>query len=199
MKPLAIQPPMVRAISEGRLTKYGSMTRVRAPTSQPARRTTSSPRRLPRRRARSEPSRARVALPDFISKVLPDLLVEPSELLPEADLDDIARPRDGDGIAGLDPSRAGREHDHLVGERDGLLEVVGDEEHGVARLRPEVQQLVLHHVPRLDVQSAEGLVHEENGGPIDQGSGQGDALAHAARELMGIVALEPGQTHAAHP
>src|SRR6266852_1159505 len=137
------------------------MTRVRAPTSQPARRTTSRARRLPRRRARSELSRARVALLDFITEVIPDLLVEPGELFPEADLDDIARPRDGDGIAGLDPSRAGREHDHLVGKRDGLLEVMGDEEHRVARLRPEVQQLVLHHVARLDIESAEGLVHEE--------------------------------------
>src|SRR2546426_7776977 len=147
------------------------MTRVRAPTSQPPRRTTSSTKRLPRRRARSEPSRARVALLDFISEVIPDLLVEPSELFPEADLDDIAWPRDGDRIAGLDLSRPGCEHDHLVGKRDGLLEVVGDEEDRVARLRPEVQQLVLHHVARLDVQSAEGLVHEEDGGPVDQGGG----------------------------
>src|SRR5712692_244127 len=199
MKPLAIQPPMVRAISEGRLTKYGSMTRVRAPTSQPARRTTSSPRRLPRRRARSEPSRARVALLDFITEITPDLLVETSELFPESDLDDIARPRDGDGIAGLDPPRTGREHYHLIGKRDGLLEVVCDEEDRIARLRPEVQQLVLHHVARLDVQSAEGLVHEEDRGPVDQCGGEGDALAHAARELVRVVAFEPRQTHAPHP
>src|SRR5882672_11184099 len=155
------------------------MTRVRAPTSQPPRRTTSRTRRPPKRRARSELRRARVALLDFIPEVLPDLLVEACELFPEADLDDVARPRDGDGIARLDPPRARREHDHLVGEGDRLLEVVGDEEHGVARLRLEVQQLVLHLVARLDVQRAEGLVHQEHGWPVDQSGGQGDAFAYA--------------------
>src|SRR5437899_2139442 len=73
------------------------MTRVRAPTSQPPRRTMSRTKRPPRRRARSEPCRTRVALLDFIPEVLPDLLVEARELLTEADLDDVARPREGEG------------------------------------------------------------------------------------------------------
>src|SRR5438552_18645903 len=94
------------------------MTRVRAPTSQPPRRTTSRTRRPPRRRARSEPCRARVALLDFIPEVLPDLLVEARELLPEADRDDVAWPRDGGGRARLDRPRARRGHDQPVGGGD---------------------------------------------------------------------------------
>src|SRR3984893_17544107 len=104
MKPLAIQPPVVPAISASKLAEKGSITRGLAPRYPPPSRATSPPRRAPRRRARSELGRPRVALLDFITEVMPDLLVEPRELLPEADLDDVAGPRDGDGIAGLDLS-----------------------------------------------------------------------------------------------
>src|SRR3977135_4394046 len=98
------------------------MSRARAAASQPAMMAAKSTVRAAYRRSRSDLRRARVALLDFISQVLPDLLVEPGELLPEADLHDVPGPRDGDRVAGLDPSRSRGEHDHLVGERDGLLE-----------------------------------------------------------------------------
>src|SRR5712691_12792127 len=144
MKPVPNHPAIVRASFDGRLTKYGSTTRVRAASSQPATIAAKSTTRAAMSRARSAAGRLRVALLDFIPKVLPDLLVEPGELLTEPDLDDVARADEGDRISGLDPARGRRQHDDLVGERDGLLEVVRDEEHGVARVRPQVQQLVLH-------------------------------------------------------
>src|SRR3989441_11903780 len=158
MKPPANQPATVAASFDGRLTKYGSMRPARAPASQPSTMAARSRTRPTASRSRSDPRRARIALLDFIAQVLPDLLVEPRELLAESDLDHVARARQRDRIAGLHPARARRQHDHLVAQRDGLLEVVGDEEHRVACLRPEVQQLVLHEVARLHVECAEGLV-----------------------------------------
>src|SRR5712691_4176537 len=160
MKPVPNHPAIVRASFDGRLTKYGSTTRVRAASSQPATIAAKSTTRAAMSLARSAPGRLRVALLDFIPEVLPDLLVEPGELLAEPDLDDVARAGEGDRVGGLDAARARREDDDFVGERDGLLEIVGDEEHGVARVRPQVEQLVLHQVARLDVERAEGLVHQ---------------------------------------
>src|SRR2546422_9748987 len=162
MKPPANQPATVAASFDGRLTKYGSMRPARAPASQPRTMAARSRTRPTASRTASDPRRARIALLDFIAEVLPDLLVEPRELLAEANLDHVARPRQRDRIAGLDPTRARGEHDHLVGERDRFLEIVGDEEHRVARVRPEVEQLVLHEVARLHVERAERLVHQQH-------------------------------------
>src|SRR5215813_6448238 len=112
MKPLANQPATVAASFDGKLTKYGSMSRVRAAASQPARMAANSTARAAWRRRRSDLRCARVALLDFIPEVLPDLFVEPRELLAEADLDHVARPRQRDRVARLDPSRPRGEHQH---------------------------------------------------------------------------------------
>src|SRR5437762_11048672 len=130
MKPPANQPAIVWASRDGRLTKYGSITPARAPSSHATTIAASSSARPTVRRRRSEARRACVARLDFIAQVLPDLLVEPRELLAKPDLDHVARPRQRDRIARLDATRACRQHDHLIGERDGLLEIVRDEQHG---------------------------------------------------------------------
>src|ERR1700694_744150 len=136
MKPLANQPTTVRVSLEGKLTKKGSTRRVRAAASQPATMSVKSTARPTRSRSRSDARRAGIALLDLVPQVVPDPLVEARELVAEPDLDHVARARDRDRISGLDPPRPRGEHDDLVGERDGRLEVVGDEEHGVARFRP---------------------------------------------------------------
>src|SRR6267378_2202204 len=197
--PPAIPTARVAASFDGRLTKYGSMTPARAPASQPSTIAPRSRTRPTASRNPSDPRRARIALLDFIAEVLPDLLVEPRELLAEADLDHVARPRQRDRVAGLHAARTGRQHDHLVGERDRFFQIVGDEEHRVARLRPELEQLVLHEVARLHVERAERLVHQQHARPVDQRGGERDALAHAARELVRVVALEAGQPDAPQP
>ncbi len=43
------------------------------------------------------------------------------------------------------------------------------------------------------VEGAEGLVHQKYGGVVDEGPGEVGAVAHAARELMRVSILEPGQ------
>src|SRR5258708_14788749 len=117
MKPPANHPPTVCASFEGRLTKQGSIMRARAPISQPATITARRTTRPTASRSRSDPRRARIALLDFIAEVLPDLLVEPCELLPESVLDHVARAVQRDRIAGLHPARTRRQHHPLAAAR----------------------------------------------------------------------------------
>ena len=68
---------------------------------------------------------------------MPDLAVLAQVLPALAEADDVARARQLDLVDQLDPTRSPR-HDHdAVGERDGLGEVVGDEDH---RLLPRAPQ-----------------------------------------------------------
>jgi hypothetical protein len=48
-----------------------------------------------------------------------------------------------------------------------------------------VQDQVVHDFARLRVERAEGLVHQQNLRPPHQRAGDGDALLHAAGELVG--------------
>src|SRR5437867_12969229 len=146
MKPPANQPAIVWASRDGRLTKYGSITPARAPSSHATTIAASSSARPTVRRRRSEARRACVARLDFIAQVLPDLLVEPRELLAKPDLDHVARPRQRDRIARLDATGAGRQHDHLAGQRDRLLEIVRDQQHRAPLVRPQLEQLGLHDI-----------------------------------------------------
>src|SRR5436190_5100412 len=92
-----------------------------------------------------------IALEHFILHGAPDQGMQLDEARREADLGDVARPRQIDGEF-ADRMRLGscREHHHPVGKRNGLLEVVRDEHHRLAVRRPELEQLVLHQLARLD-------------------------------------------------
>src|SRR3979490_1669883 len=119
----------------------------------------------------------------LLSEIAPDLFVDVREAGIEADLVDLAGPRQVHLVDALDSSRAGGQHDHPVGHRDRLLEGVGDEDDRGAGCRPESDQLGLHQAPGLEVEGAEGLVHEQDPGLVDQALGERDTLAHATREL----------------
>ena len=110
--------------------------------------------------------------------------------------DDLLRP------PGLDDLAVAHDHD-VVAELERLGEVVGDEDHGLADLAMEPDDLVLHVAPDERVERAERLVEEHDLGVDGQGAGQPDALLHAARELVGIavgMALEPDEVdHLARP
>jgi hypothetical protein len=117
-------------------------------------------------------------------------LVRGPELRALVDLVDAAGPRDGHRRDVLDPARSRRHHDDAVGEGDRLHEIVRDEHDGLARRRPERQELLLEEQPGLRVERAERLVHEDEGGVVEERAGDVRPLPHAARELVRVVVLE---------
>jgi hypothetical protein len=70
---------------------------------------------------------------------------------------------------------------------------------GLAIGLPQVQQFVLHQLPRLHVERGERLVHQEDLRIQDQHLRERDALPHAAGELVGIAIAETGETDAGEP
>src|SRR5690348_6499285 len=85
---------------------------------------------------------------------------------------------------------AGRHDHHAVGERDRLFQIMGDEQHRLAILVPEIEQKAAHHLPGLCIERAERLVHQQNLGVADQDLRQADALALAAGKHMRIAVAE---------
>lgn len=79
--------------------------------------------------------------------------------------------------------------DDAAAERDGLVEVVGDEDDGLLELALEVAQLRLHVAADQGVEGAEGLVHEQDVGIGGQRPREARPLLHAARQFMGILRL----------
>ena len=78
---------------------------------------------------------------------------------------------------------AGVEEDDAVGEIEGFVEVVGDEEDGLAEALKQGAHHLLHLEAGEGIERAEGLVHEEDGRVGGEGTGQACTLALAAREL----------------
>ena len=80
-----------------------------------------------------------------------------------------------------------RHHADAVGEHRGLVERMGDQEHGRAGRAPQAQQLVAHQEPRLLVERAERLVEQDQARLRDQRAGDAHALAHAAGQLRRVA------------
>src|SRR2546429_2290007 len=78
------------------------------------------------------------------AKIFPDLMIELDEARLETDFLDFARPRQVDAIHALDGARPSREHAHAIGQGDGLLQVVGDEDHRRSQGGPQAEQFVFH-------------------------------------------------------
>ena len=98
-----------------------------------------------------------------------------------------------------DRARVRAEDDDPVGERDGLLDEVRDEEdRGEARVAvgPEAVDLRAQELGRHDVEGRERLVHAEELRPGDEGPRDPDALLHPARELLRRRALVPREADA---
>ena len=99
----------------------------------------------------------------------------------------IPRSRQIDRHDRLDAAGARGEYDDPVGERDGLVDMMGDEQHrGLADI-PDVEQKALHLDAGLDVESGEGFVHQQDFRLHREGARDGDALAHAAGKLVGAL------------
>ena len=90
-------------------------------------------------------------------------------------------------------ARPPREHDDPVGQPHRLVDVVGHVEDRLARPLPDRQQLLLHELARLGVERRERLVHQQHGRVDGERPRDADALPHAARELVRVLALEAAQ------
>ena len=64
-------------------------------------------------------------------------------------------------------------------KQDRLVDIVGDEQHCGAKRLPDVEQQLLHGKPRLCIERAEWLVHQQRAWAHHQHAGDADALAHA--------------------
>src|ERR1700694_1294924 len=66
----------------------------------------------------------------LVAKIFPDFVIQLDETRLEADFRHVARARQVDGVTPFDGAWPRGEDAHPVGQGDGLLEVVGDEDHG---------------------------------------------------------------------
>ncbi len=82
--------------------------------------------------------------------------------------------------------RLGQDHD-LLAHKDGLVNIVGDDEGGQVALRPQFQGEALQILASQGVECAKRLVHQQQIGVEDQGAGNGCALALAARNPVGVL------------
>src|SRR5262245_10861333 len=141
-----------------------------------------------------------VALEHLALERRPDLAVEIVERALDLDLGDVTRSRQGD-LPIADDARGGpRRHDHhAVGERDRLLEIMGDEQHRLAIGAPQIQQQVAHDLPRLRIERAERLVHQQYLGVADEHLHEAHALPLAARQHVRIARAELGEADAGEP
>ena len=73
---------------------------------------------------------------------------------------------------------------------------MGDEHERDSHLGLELLQLYLHLFAELEVERAEGLVEEQDAGPVHQGAGQGHPLPLTTRQLVGAAATEVGEADA---
>src|SRR4051812_33862366 len=94
---------------------------------------------------------------------------------------------------GLGGDSALVEDDDAVGEHDGLVDVVGDEQDGRPVDLAQAAQQHVHPRPGQRVEGSEGLVGQQELGVAHQRAGQGGALLLAPRQLGGPGPLPAGQ------
>ena len=117
----------------------------------------------------------------------------------KADLCDVARSGQVDGIAPFQRRWRSGEDQYAVGKRNGLFQVMCDEHYGRRRSRPQLQQLVLHQCPRLNIERRERLIHQQDRRSVDQRLREGDPLPHATTQLIWVPIFKTRQPHTANP
>ena len=96
------------------------------------------------------------------------------------------------GVGHLRELAADPQDGHLVAELDRLVDVVRDEEDGLAELALQAQELVLQLVADDGVDRGEGLVHEHHRGVGGEGARHPYALLLPAGQLAGVALREGG-------
>ena len=98
---------------------------------------------------------------------------------------------------------AGLQRDDAVGQQDGLVDVVGDQDDRLAFLGADPLELVLQLGARQGIERGQRLIEQKDVGARRQRPRHGDALAHAARQLRRPAVGGVAQPHhvdvALHP
>ena len=104
-----------------------------------------------------------------------------------------SRPRAANGRRYSRSNASGaRGHDEQAfAEEQGFFHAVGDEDDRLAGVAPQLQDQGLHLLPRQRVQRPQRLVHQDELRVVGEAAGQGDALLHAARQLVDRLVPEP--------
>lgn len=79
------------------------------------------------------------------------------------------------------------EDDDAVGEFEGFVLIVGDEECGDSRLVVELAEPFAQGFAHFGVESAEGFIEQQDLRADGEGAGECDALPLAATELRGVA------------
>ena len=90
------------------------------------------------------------------------------------------------------------QNDDAVGQQNGFLNIVGDEENaagGNFLAEPQLQQLAAQVLGGENVERGKRLIHEKDFGFHGQRARETHALFHAAGEFFGIGILETMQSH----
>ena len=90
---------------------------------------------------------------------------------------------------------AGVHHADPVGDGEGFVLVVGDEQGGDALFQQDGAHVAADLLAQLRVQRREGFVQQQQARLGRQCPGQGHALLLAAGELVGVAAAHAGQAH----
>ena len=102
-----------------------------------------------------------------------------------------ARARQLDLHLGEHAARPAREHDDAIGHVHRLVDVVRDVDDRLARALPDPEELLLHQLTCLRIERRERLVHQQDRRLHGQRARDPHTLAHAARQLVWVLRLEP--------
>ena len=105
----------------------------------------------------------------------------------------VARAREIDVDGRTNSTRPWRHHDDAVRHQDGFLDAVRDHQYRLLGCLADPHELTLDALPALLVEGAEWLVEQHDLWIGRECAAHCNALAHAARELLGKGVLESGE------
>ena len=125
-------------------------------------------------------------------------LVNVVDDLGEAGMLAIARAWKVDMEIGADSAGILAENHDAIAQQNRFLNVVRNDEHGAGGhflVLPQLQQFAAEVLGRQNIQGREWFIHEQHFRLHHQGTGEADALFHAARQFFRIGALEAVQAN----
>src|SRR5262245_27899593 len=123
---------------------------------------------------------------------VPDALDVSGELRRALEREDTrAGQRDVDRL--LYAAGASSQHDDAIGQEHRLVDLMGDEQYGLAAIEPDAEELDLHYLARLRVERRKRLVHDQDFGIDRERTREIGPLPHAAGNLRGVIFVEARQ------